>query len=111
MNMIPQIDSTEQQSAYVLDAPYTWSYFEYQSPLLMSFVARLNGYEMPDLAKPFTYCDLGCGNGVSVFLLASAYPQGQFYGVDFNSEHIENARAIAQKAGLKERFDDIKRSI
>ncbi|MGI9366358.1 MAG: methyltransferase domain-containing protein [Rhizobiaceae bacterium] len=100
MNMIPKIDLDQPRSEYVLDAPYTWSYFEYQNPLLMSFIARLNGFRMPSLNEPFTYCDLGCGNGVSVNLLASSFPQGQFYGVDFNSEHIENAQRIADKAGL-----------
>ena len=78
MNMIPKIELDQPQSEYVLDAPYTWSYFEYQNPLLMSFIARLNGYKMPSMNEPFTYCDLGCGNGVSVNLLASSFPQGQF---------------------------------
>jgi SAM-dependent methyltransferase len=100
MNMSANIELDQPQSEYVLDAPYTWSYFEYQNPLLMSFIARLNGFQMPSINEPFSYCDLGCGNGVSVNLLASAFPQGHFYGVDFNAEHIENAQRIADKAGL-----------
>lgn len=100
MNMAVNLESEQTQSEYVLDAPYTWSYFEYQNPLLMSSVARLNGYQMPSIDEPFSYCDLGCGNGVSVNLLASAFPQGHFYGIDFNREHIENAQRIADKSGL-----------
>lgn len=101
MNILATVNAEHTQSAYVLDAPYTWSYFEFQNPLLMSFIARLNGYQMPSIDEPFTYCDLGCGNGVSVNLLASTFPQGHFYGIDFNAEHIANAQAIADKAGLK----------
>lgn len=100
MNVAVNLELEQPQSEYVLDAPYTWSYFEYQNPLLMSFVARLNGYQMPPISEAFTYCDLGCGNGVSVNLLASAFPQGHFYGIDFNREHIENAQRIANKSGL-----------
>ena len=87
-------------SAYVLDAPYTWSFYEYQSPLLMSYAARLNGFAVASLDSGFTYCDLGCGNGVSVNLLASAFPKGEFFGVDFNPEHIENAQAYVDRSGL-----------
>ncbi|MEP0942101.1 MAG: class I SAM-dependent methyltransferase [Rhizobiaceae bacterium] len=116
MNMAANIELQQPQSEYVLDAPYTWSYFEYQNPLLMSFIARLNGFQMPSINQPFTYCDLGCGNGVSVNLLASSFPQGHFYGVDFNAEHIENAQRIADKSGLTNvtfidaSFEDYERS-
>lgn len=94
------MNTASSTSAYVQDIPYTWSFFDYQSPLLLSYVARLNGFEMPPIDQPFSYCDLGCGNGVSVNLLAAAYPQGQFYGVDFNTEHISNAQACADQASV-----------
>ena len=89
------------ESAYVLDAPYTWSYFEYQNPLLMNFVANINGFSAPSISDGFTYCDLGCGNGVSNNLLASAFPKGHFVGVDFNAEHIENANHYVRRAGIE----------
>ncbi|WP_114285488.1 class I SAM-dependent methyltransferase [Candidatus Halocynthiibacter alkanivorans] len=85
---------------YVLDVPYTWSFFTYQSPVLLSYVARLNGFFMPPHAQPFSYCDLGCGNGVSLNFLAAAYPHATFYGVDFNAGHIINAQSMAEEAGL-----------
>ncbi|MEM7300097.1 MAG: class I SAM-dependent methyltransferase [Pseudomonadota bacterium] len=100
MNEMIDPKTLEVERAYVVDAPYTWSYFEYQNPLLMQFVAHLNGYAAPDTSKPFSYCDLGCGNGVSVNLLAAAYPQGHFVGVDFNKEHIDNANVYVDRAGL-----------
>ncbi len=88
------------KSDYVLDAPYTWSYFEYQNPLKMAFIANVNGFAAPSLDDDFAYCDLGCGNGVSVNLLAPMFPKGSFHGVDFNAEHIENANQLAQAGKL-----------
>ena len=35
MNVAVNLELEQPQSEYVLDAPYTWSYFEYQNPLLM----------------------------------------------------------------------------
>lgn len=100
MSETSQKSAASTETAYVQDVPYTWSFFKYQSPLLLSYVARLNGFEMPSIKQPFTYCDLGCGNGVSVNFLAAAFPQGQFYGVDFNAEHIANAQECADQGGL-----------
>lgn len=61
----------------------------------------MNGHAAPRIDQPFTYCDLGCGNGVSVNLLAAAFPQAHFYGVDFNAEHINNARNLATQSKLE----------
>lgn len=111
--MAPLDQSAKESFGYVLDVPYTWSYFPYQSPILLSYVARLNGFDAPDPTDEFTHCDLGCGNGVTSNLLAAAYPQAEFYGVDFNSDHIDNARALADQSGLRNvtfldaSFDDL----
>lgn len=85
---------------YVQDTPYTWSFFDVQSPISMDLAAQLNGVERPDPQAPFHYCELGSGNGITTNLLAAAYPQGHFYGVDFNPEHTANSTALAEAAGL-----------
>lgn len=95
------LDEDKLHTPYVLDVPYTWSYFEYQNPLLLSHIAGLNGYSPPNPASSFSYCDLGCGNGVTLNYLAEAFPNAHFVGVDFNPEHIENASQCALQAGLK----------
>lgn len=85
-------------NAYVLDEPYTWSYFEFQNPLLLSYVAMLHGHAGPNPYEAFSYCDLGCGNGVTLNFLAASFPKGRFVGVDFNPTHIENAATCAAEA-------------
>ena len=91
-------------TGYIQDVPYTWSFFNYQAPLHLSYVARINGFPVRPLDQPFTYCDLGCGNGVTVNLLADALPQGDFYGVDFNPDHVNSASSYAKSAGLTNSF-------
>jgi SAM-dependent methyltransferase len=88
------------QDGYVTEIPYTRSFLRYQTPIAMSFAAQLNGFQAPDFRKPFTYCDLGCGEAVTLLALAEAYPQGTFTGVDMNPDHIGNATALAQDAKL-----------
>src|SRR5262245_35755239 len=56
--------------------------------------------EPPGAAQPFTYYELGCGNGYSTALHAAASPHGRFCGVDFNPTHIPHAQKLAQDTGL-----------
>ncbi len=82
------------------EIPYTWNFYTHQSPVRLQYVARLNGIELPPIAEPFTYCELGCGNGVTANILADSLPQGSFYAVDINPAHIANAESMAKEAGL-----------
>lgn len=88
------------QNDYVLDVPYTWHFFEQQSPVLLDALARKRSINRPPLSEGFTYCELGCGNGLTSNLLAAAIPQGEFYAIDFNQEHIDNARAFGKQGQL-----------
>ena len=83
---------------YVVDLDYTRHYFRELSPAQLRFVTLLGGIDAQD-AAPFTYYELGCGNGYSTALHAAANPQGTFIGVDFNPTHVHNARKFAQDVG------------
>jgi len=84
---------------YVVDLDYTRGYFRDLSPAHLRFATLLGGVEAAD-AAPYTYYELGCGNGYSTALHAAANPQGRFCGVDFNPTHIHNAQKLAQDAGI-----------
>lgn len=58
------------------------------------------GVAPPSCDQPYTYMELGFGQGISLALLAAANPQAQFYGVDFMAEHVEHARGLGEAAGL-----------
>jgi SAM-dependent methyltransferase len=86
---------------YVVDVGYTHGYYREIAPATLHFVALLAGVQGPEAGQPFTYYELGCGNGHSLTLHAAANPLGRFVGVDFNPLHIRNAQALAREAGVE----------
>ncbi len=85
---------------YTSDITYTAGFYREQGPALLDFVCVLNGYEPTTSGHDFTWCELGCGQGLTANLLAASNPQGQFYAVDFNPAHVAGARQLATAAGL-----------
>ena len=53
------------------------------------------------LEKGIRVCDLGCGEGVALNLMAGAYPESRFTGIDMDPEVIAVARRAAKTAGLE----------
>jgi SAM-dependent methyltransferase len=87
---------------YVADVPYVFSFLGEQSPLRLQFALMEQGWKAaPPLGAPFTYCELGCGNGFTTHVLAAAHPEGAFYATDFMPDHIAYAREFAASAGLE----------
>ncbi len=85
---------------YVVDVGYTHGYYRELAPATLRFAALLGGLRATEAGRPFTYYELGCGNGRSTALHAACNPHGRFFGIDFNPLHVRNAREIAQGAGL-----------
>ena len=85
---------------YVVDLDYTRGYFRELSPAHLRFILLLAGMEPPGAAQPFTYYELGCGNGYSSALHAAANPHGRFCGADFNPTHVHHAQKLAQDTSL-----------
>lgn len=86
---------------YTTDIVYPSAYGAFQAPVHLAYAAAVGGRASVELSAPFTYCDLGCGTGLTLCVLADCYPQAQFYGVDLNPAHIAEARRMADAAGLK----------
>jgi ubiquinone/menaquinone biosynthesis C-methylase UbiE len=93
--MVKDIENSD-----TLESTYTFRYFSRQSPVLINYLARRAGVKAAPVDAPYTYLDLGCGNGVSLNTLAAAAPQGQFFGVDIMPQHITNAREMAEAGEL-----------
>lgn len=87
-------------SGYVSDVEYTAGFYTEQSPVLLNFVAVLNGFQPLPLDRSFNYFELGFGRGVTVNLLAASNPSGKFYAADFNPAHVAGASALANEAQL-----------
>lgn len=91
---------TDWTEGYVSDVTYTMGYYQELSPRHLSLAAAVIGVEAPDPDKPFTYCELGCGQGYSLAIHAATHPHARFVGIDFNPAQIANARSLAEEAGL-----------
>jgi len=85
---------------YVIDVDYTRGFYQELAPRALAFTALALGVEPPEVNRPYTYFEIGCGHGFTSNLLAAANPQGSFFANDFNPTHIRNARALAADAGL-----------
>jgi len=85
---------------YASDIEYTAGFYREQSPAYLNFVCLLNGYEPIALDRPFTYCELGFGRGLTANILAASNPQGEFYATDFNPAHVAGARALSTAAQI-----------
>ena len=85
---------------YTRDIEFQSGFGVLQTPVHLFTVAALLGFDPPRIDRPFRYMDLACGDGLTLALLADMYPHGEFIGVDFNAQHIERARDLAERAGL-----------
>ena len=85
---------------YTSDIEYPASYYRELDPDYLNFCAILAGVEPIATTEAFNYCELGCGQGLGVLVLAANYPHGEFYAVDYNPSHIAQVRAIAKEAKL-----------
>ena len=91
---------TSDTGGYISDVSYVAEFYGDHAPAHINLVAASNGYAPRPLNKPFTWCDYGCGNGVTAVVLAGCFPEAQFYGVDFMPVHIRTAETLALRAGL-----------
>jgi SAM-dependent methyltransferase len=87
-------------TGYVTDVPYIRSFIGSLAPALLDHVALISDFTPPARENGFTYCDLGCGQGVTTAVLASTHPGGEFHGIDFMPEHIDHARRFCGEARI-----------
>ncbi len=87
---------------YHSHSAYTCGYFRELAPNWIDLAALLKGHASPRRCEgePFTYLELGSGMGLGLCLLAAAYPEGTFLGVDFQPDHIAHASRLAADLGL-----------
>ncbi|HJQ55925.1 MAG TPA: class I SAM-dependent methyltransferase [Vineibacter sp.] len=70
----------------------------YKGRLLAEWLPSLDGV-VDKLRRGARVADVGCGHGVSTVMMAQAFPQSEFIGIDFHEPSIAHARR--QGKGLK----------
>lgn len=91
---------TTTSGGYVTDVAYVAEFYADHAPPHLNLTAAAGGFRPRPLDAPFTWCDYGCGNGVTAAVLAGCYPHANFYGVDFLPAHIRTAEVLALRGGL-----------
>jgi 2-polyprenyl-3-methyl-5-hydroxy-6-metoxy-1,4-benzoquinol methylase len=72
----------------------------YNANLVSSWLPALDGV-VEKLNTGARVADIGCGHGASTILMAHAFPNSQFVGIDYHQPSIETARERAAKAGVE----------
>jgi ubiquinone/menaquinone biosynthesis C-methylase UbiE len=75
----------------------------YRAHLTQTWIPALSGVQ-EQLAKGGRVADLGCGHGASVILMAQAFPNSKFVGIDYHESSIAVARARAKQAGVADQI-------
>ena len=86
---------------YVQDVEFRSIVVTVQTPLRMCLSASLSGFLPPDPCRAFRYCDLCCGDGTTIIALAILNPESEFWGIDFNPQHIKKGQERIERYGLK----------
>ncbi|WP_374299995.1 methyltransferase regulatory domain-containing protein [Paracoccus sp. (in: a-proteobacteria)] len=82
---------------YRRDTVYPAFFHREQSPVWLSTVCAALGRAAPAGTR---WCEIGCGQGYGMAILAAANPGMQFTGIDVNPDHIALARGRAEAADL-----------
>lgn len=75
----------------------------YLHHLVGEWLPALDGV-VDKLQRGATVADVGCGHGASTILMARAFPNSHFFGFDYHSPSIEQARQAADAAGIGDRI-------
>jgi SAM-dependent methyltransferase len=74
----------------------------YQANLTTAWLPALDGV-VDKLTRGAKVADVGCGHGASSIVMAKAYPNSRFVGVDFHAPSVDTARKRAADAGVDDR--------
>lgn len=85
---------------YVRDLDYVDVVHSRMAPVWLDYVAALQGVARPRPVDGYDYCDLGCGTGLSLNVLAASDRRGRFVGIDVNTRHVARAEELRRAGGL-----------
>jgi len=75
---------------------------KHRDVLVNQFLPSVDGGKLIQrLKRGIRVCDLGCAEGIAVMLMAKAFPDSEFVGIDIADKAIEQARTEACRLGLK----------
>jgi SAM-dependent methyltransferase len=85
---------------YTVSATYPIHYSLELAPEHLNYACLRNGAAPLPLDRPYTYFELGCGQGFSTNIVAASNPLGAFYANDFMPDHVVHAQQLVDAAQL-----------
>ena len=80
---------------------------KHREVLVEKFLPGVDGGKLIQrLEAGIRVCDLGCGEGVALNLMAERFPKSEFVGIDNHAEAIETAKKEAAEKGQMESRND-----
>lgn len=88
---------------YSTTIPYALGWCEQIFPPWLDLAAITAGIAPPRThdEAPYRFCDLGCGRGASLTLMAAADGRGEFVGIDAMAAHVNEAAARAREIDIQ----------
>ena len=74
----------------------------YAANLVQNWIPALDGVDAT-LETGGRVADVGCGYGASTIIMAEAYSESTFVGIDYHEQSIEAARERVEEAGVSDR--------
>ncbi len=81
----------------------------YRASLVPEWLPAVDGL-VERLEEGIEVLDVGCGTGAAMVILAEAFPNSSFVGVDYHEESVHRANAAAKAAGVADRVVFVKES-
>ncbi len=91
----------QHRDGYIIDVSYPLHFHKEMQPVWLCHTIQTLGCAVPDISKPYRYCELGCGPGINLLVAAACNPAGQFTGIDFNQAHIASAQVLAKELNIE----------
>lgn len=87
---------------YFTGTPYVSGFYREMAPNWLDFASQIKGQTTlrSREGSSFTYLELGSGMGLHLCLLAAAYPEGKFVGIDLMPDHVLASQRLAQQLDL-----------
>lgn len=74
---------------------------KHQQVLVEKFLPSVDDGEIiRQMQSGIRVCDLGCGEGIATVLMAAAFPQSEFVGIDIDQDALKKARSEAKKQSI-----------
>lgn len=89
---------------YLAEEAYPSNFPREFAPAWIDAMLRCRGVAAPRGPRgprgPFALLDLGCGDGMGLIVLAAAYPEGRFTGIDALPAHVAHGQTAAARLGI-----------